>query len=447
MDHAWEEFAGIVDREIGPRLKFPSALFQNDRLCVACSGGIDSVCLALALAAKFPANQLIILHYNHNTRGRETEDDARFVGRLAGALNLEFFTEKRSNEPGSEDALRKARYAFFSQTMAKIGSRFLFLAHHADDAIETMLMRLARGSATIAAPKHCQPLREGTFRIRPLISIFKQEIVNLFTKNHIPWREDPSNQSGEYLRNRVRKITPLLDSIFDGRNWKSGFLLAHHYLDEDASCLNQMAENLCTNPQKLDLQAAAHAAIIRRAIQFWLGDFPPKRPCFERIFEAVTQNRPAKISINSKIFIEIKGKVLRKIYKNSDFFKINFKYWQWGELYLPTGHKLTRAIVPFSAQNLPRKDLNRSEIYINGKKNTKIFLRKWQPGDQYRPINAPTKSLKKLFSEKKIPVDQRSTLPVLCDEGGSIIWVPHLPPADGAKAQKNYALRITFSST
>ncbi|MDR1303205.1 MAG: tRNA lysidine(34) synthetase TilS [Puniceicoccales bacterium] len=447
VDDVWQEFARVVDREIGARLGIFPAISPNDRLCIACSGGIDSVCLALALAAKFPADRLAILYYNHNTRGRETDDDARFVSHLASALGVAFFTEKRSEGPVSEDALRAARYTFFSQIMAEIGSKFLFLAHHADDVVETMLMRLARGSAKIAAPKNCQPVRDGTRRLRPLISVFKQEIIDIFTKNRIPWREDSSNQSEGYLRNRIRKIMPLLGFIFRERDWKSGFLLAHRYLEEDASCLNQMAENLCSNPQKLDLQAVAHPAIIRRAIQRWLHDSPPTRPCFEQILTAVTQNRSAKISVKPKIFVEINGKILHKKTKFSNFFEINFKYWQWGTVYLPTGYKLTRAIVPFPPQNFPGENLNTSVIYISGENNTKIFIRARLPGDQYRPINAPTKSLKKLFSEKKIPANQRSTLPVLCDERGAILWVPHLPPADAAKVQKNYALRITFSST
>jgi tRNA(Ile)-lysidine synthetase-like protein len=447
VDYVWQEFVQIVDREIGARLSIPPAIFPNDRLCIACSGGIDSVCLVLALAAKFPGDRLAILHYNHNTRGQETDDDARFVTHLAGALGVEIFTEKRSGGPVSEGALREARYTFFSRKMAEIGSKFLFLAHHADDVIETMLMRLARGSSEIAAPKYCQPSRDGTHRVRPLIPIFKQEIIDIFTKNHIPWREDFSNRSEDYLRNRIRKITPLLGPIFRERDWKAGFLLAHRYLTEDASCLNQMAENLCSNPKKLDLQTATHPAIIRRAIQCWLNDSPPTRPCFEQIFKAVSQNYPTKISVNPKIFVEIKGKILHKITKVSNFFEINFKYWQWGTLYLPTGHKLTRTITPFPEQNFPSNAPNFTTIYINGENNTKIFIRTRLPGDQYRPINAPTKSLKKLFSEKKIPAHQRQTLPVLCDQNGSIIWVPHLPPANALKVQKNYALRITFSST
>jgi tRNA(Ile)-lysidine synthetase-like protein len=443
----WQEFVRIVDREIGARLSVFPVISSDERLCIACSGGVDSVCLTLALAAKFSENRLVILHYNHNTRGQETDDDARFVSHLASTLGVAFFTEKRFEGPASEGALREARYTFFSRIMAEIGSKFLFLAHHADDVVETMLMRLARGSTEIAAPKYCQPRRDGTCLLRPLITVFKQEIIDIFIKNRIPWREDSSNRSEGHLRNRIRKIIPLLGPIFRERDWKSGFLLAHRYLTEDASCLNQMAENLCSNPQKLDLQTVAHTAIIRRAIQCWLDDSPPTRPCFERILKAVTQNHPAKISVNSEIFVEIKGKVLHKTTKFSNFFEINFKYWQWGTVYLPTGHKLTRTITPFPPQNFPGEDLNSSVIYINGEKNTKFFIRTRLPGDQYRPINAPTKSLKKLLSEKKIPAHQRSTLPVLCDESGSIIWVPHLPPADALKVRKNYALRITFSWT
>jgi tRNA(Ile)-lysidine synthetase-like protein len=447
MESIWRQFSQIADRTLGSRLKFPTIISSNDKLCVACSGGTDSVCLVLILAARFPAHRLVVLHYNHNTRGQETEEDEQFVRHLANALELDFFTEKRLEGALSEHHLRQVRYAFFSRMMAKIGSRFLFLAHHANDVIETMLMRLARGSTEIAAPKYCQLFQDGTYRVRPLLSIFKQEIVDLFTQHRIPWREDSSNRQPHYLRNRIRRIIPLFDHIFADRDWKSGFLLTHRYLEEDASCLNQMAEELCTDFQKLNLQNIFHGAIIRRAIQFWLGDLSLTRTCFEEIFRAIICNDSAKISISPETFIKIDKKILHRVSHPGNDFKIRFNNWQFGELYLPTGYKLSREIVPFSEQNLSSEGLNISTIYIHGENCTKITIRTWQPGDRYRPINAPTKSLKKLFSEKKIPVQRRSSLPILCDEKGAIIWVPHLPPADFVKVHNNYALKITFSST
>ncbi|MDR1435520.1 MAG: tRNA lysidine(34) synthetase TilS [Puniceicoccales bacterium] len=447
MDYPWQQFAAIINRKMGSRLIFPNFITPHEKLCIACSGGMDSVFLALALAAKFPAQRLAILHYNHNTRGKESDGDEQFVADFSRALNLKFFTEKRQRGSISEDALRRVRYAFFSQIMAKWCSKCLFLAHHGDDAIETMLMRLARGSAEIAAPKHCQCFPDGTYRIRPLLPILKGEIADLFRQNQIPWREDSSNQGSDYLRNRIRQMIPSFDSVFEKRNWKEGFLLAHRYLEEDALCLNPMAEALCTDPNKLDLQKCAQSAIIRRAIQFWLRDLSLTRPCFDQIFDSVLQNHSAKISVDSKTFIRIEEKILHRIQRSSDVFKMDFKSWQFGVLYLPTGYKLTREIVPFPPQNMASEELNISLVYVDDKSCSRLSLRPRQPGDRYRPINGPTKSLKKLFSEKKIPPHQRRTLPMVCDEKGAILWVPHLPPADFVKVQNNFALKITFSST
>ncbi|MDR2812267.1 MAG: tRNA lysidine(34) synthetase TilS [Puniceicoccales bacterium] len=447
MNRIWQAYARVISCEIGLRLKFPHDFFSDRRQCIACSGGIDSVCLVLATATRLPVQQLAILHYNHNTRNQETDADEMFVRQLADGLGIDFFSEKRSSGVATEEALRSARYDFFSRTMVKLGSPYLLLAHQADDVIETMFMRLARGSTEIAAPKYRQPFADGSCHLRPLIHIFKQEIIDLFIKNQIPWREDSSNREDKYLRNRIRKLLPELDLIFEGRDWKRGVLLAHRYLEEDAACLQSMAEDLCTNVQKLDLSGVSHDAIIRRAIQFWLRDHSLLRPCFEQIFDAVIQNYSAKISICAQMFVEINRKILCKVSTSTNNFKINFKNWLSGTLYLPTGHQLTREIVSFSAKDLCSKTLNAACIYVNHEKCEKISIRSWQHGDRYRPINAPTKSLKKLFAEKKIPMDRRSLLPVLCDEEGSIIWVPHLPPADFVKVQNNLAIKITFSST
>jgi tRNA(Ile)-lysidine synthetase-like protein len=178
-----------------------------------------------------------------------------------------------------------------------------------------------------------------------------------------------------------------------------------------------------------------------------LRDLSLTRPCFEQISEALNQNYPAKISIDFQTLIQINGKILRRIHKSTNVFKMHFKNWQFGTLYLPTGYKLTREIVPFPPQNMVSEELNISFIYGDSQSCSKLSVHPWQSGDRYRPINAPTKSLKKLFSEKKIPTDRRSILPVLCDEKGSIVWIPHLPPAEFVKVQNNFALKITFSST
>ncbi|MDR2806859.1 MAG: tRNA lysidine(34) synthetase TilS [Puniceicoccales bacterium] len=444
----WSRFSQCIDHRFGNRLKFPEGIYSEKKIAIACSGGMDSVALVLAAAAKFPSQQLAILHYNHNTRGRETDEDEAFVKQLAEALTIDFFSEKRPQGNTKEEVLRTARYKFFSQVMRKLGSYTLLLAHHGDDIIETMLMRLARGSSEIAAPKFCQPFVEGIRRVRPLIYIFKGEIRDVFIENQIPWCEDPSNCSTNYLRNRIRQIIPQFDIIFGERHWKRGFLLAHHHLEEDTYCLNQIAKSLGRDPEKLDLRDVTHSAIIRRAIQRWLGNMTPMRHNLETICEAIIQNRSIKVSVTPEISIYLKQKILYRVLRSKHTPKINFSNWQFGILYLPTGYKLTRERVPFSLPlDVSRERLNVSEVYVNEEILTAIALRSRHPGDHYRPINSPTKSLKKLFSEKKIPIDRRSELPVLCDEKGSIFWVPHLPPAHFVKVENNFALKITFSST
>jgi tRNA(Ile)-lysidine synthetase-like protein len=242
-------------------------------------------------------------------------------------------------------------------------------------------------------------------------------------------------------------MLPQWDQIFGKRSWRKGFLLAHTYLAEDTAGLNQMAEALCADPQKLALHNVSQPTLLRRAIQFWLRDCSLSRSCFEQILGAVLKNSTAVISLDHQTTIKVEQGILQRRQKVKNVPKISFKNWQNGELYLPTGYKLTREIVPFSPEQISLEPLNTSTVYVDERQCSSILLRPWQPGDRYKPINAPQKSLKKLFSEKKIPEPIRHQLPVLCDAQGNIFWVPGLPPADFVKVQKDFALRIIFSST
>lgn len=441
------------------KLLWPDIDFLEKKLCIACSGGVDSIFLTLILAGKFSTKQLVILHYNHTTRGVENEDDELFVREFAQNLGIAFLTEKRKDIPYTEASLRESRYQFFRKIMRQFDTPYLFTAHHANDVIETMLMRLARGSSEIAAPKMFQKFPDH-IRIRPLLNIPKRDIITFLTEHQISWREDPSNRNDHYLRNRIRKTLVSFDRVIGKQNWETNFLSSYHYLCEDADCLQQMATAYVHDPKRLDLRSAKFSALIRRAIHLWYPEALSKT-CFEEIFSAILKNETKTLTVTPTLSIKIDHKILTKIITPKACPPYHFANWSTGTLFLPNGFYLSRTFHRMNKddsegiftnpkkflQDDNRELLNQNVVFLNPEIAKTVSIRTWENGDAYRPIHAPQKSLKKLFCEKKIPAPLRRQLPVLCDVQGNILWVPGLPLADHAKIHGNFALKITFSST
>ncbi len=166
---------------------------------IAVSGGIDSMVL-LNLLSRTKELELIVAHFDHGIR-EESAVDAKFVEMSAEYLGLEFeMSREELGKNASEDLARKRRYEFLQNTQKKYGATAIITAHHQDDAIETMIINLLRGTNRkgLSALKSTNAIR------RPLIGYTKREIEQYALENNVSWREDSTNQSDAYLRNFVR---------------------------------------------------------------------------------------------------------------------------------------------------------------------------------------------------------------------------------------------------
>lgn len=171
---------------------------DNDKpYVVAVSGGVDSVVLLHQLVAKMP--RLIVAHFDHGTRP-DSASDAQFVGELARTYHLPFESGRENLGAGvSEEKARQRRYAFLRSISLK-NNATLVTAHHADDLVETIAINLIRGTgwrglAVLDSPDIW----------RPLLHLRKSEIINYAQKHQLLWREDSTNASDMYLRNRLRR--------------------------------------------------------------------------------------------------------------------------------------------------------------------------------------------------------------------------------------------------
>ena len=176
------------------------------------SGGVDSVVL-LDLLQRAGFARIFVAHFHHGLRGKDADRDAEFVRNLAESAGAMFvpgrgktLVRAKKNKESVEQAARELRREFFARTARKHGAAIVFLAHHAGDAAETMLFHLARGGGRrgLGSLRAQAGLADGVVITRPLLGFTRPEIEAYAKARKLRWREDKTNRSGEFTRNRVR---------------------------------------------------------------------------------------------------------------------------------------------------------------------------------------------------------------------------------------------------
>jgi len=210
-----------MDLEKAFQDKTLSLLKKGEKFGVAVSGGVDSMTL-LHLVARFTQGlgwKPTVLHLNHQLRGREARKAVRLVKQAAKRYQLPFEASScsvkslsREKKVSLEEAGREARFEFFQKIARKHRFKKILLAHHSDDLVETVLMRLFRGSGIngLMAVEEVKKVK-GLELIRPLLSVGKEQLRSYAVHNSVSYQEDKTNQDVEFLRNRIRqRVVPFL---------------------------------------------------------------------------------------------------------------------------------------------------------------------------------------------------------------------------------------------
>jgi len=290
---------------------------KADVWSIAFSGGADSLALLLLLWAYWPERRarLVVLHFNHRLRGRESTAEERFCRRVCARLRLPLKVGRWAGRRNgaSEAEARTARHDFFADQMKKAGSRVLWLAHQQDDIAETMLMRLARGSGLggLAAPRPVQSPGPGRTHLRPLLTLKKAELVKGLRMAGANWREDSSNARAIHFRNRVRgRVIPAWVAAA-GRDALAGAARARDLIEEDDAALEGWAGRVATG-RKIAIEAleGIPRAVLRRVLHRWLLAVRPRtdlsRQGFELLLSAVERGQSTRFSLGTKDFAVIK---------------------------------------------------------------------------------------------------------------------------------------------
>lgn len=281
------------------------------------SGGRDSVALLDGLV-RLGWTQLVVCHLNHGLRGRESGQDAAFVRRLAKRLGLACEMRKvavaamaERLKQSQELAGREARIAFFRDMAEKHGTRIVFLGHHLDDQAETMLGNWCRGSALRGlGGMEMASETAGICKIRPLLEVSREEVNAYVRERGLAFREDGSNASAAFRRNRLRhEVLPLLNEVMR-RDVALTLTRAGRLAARDADYLDAVAdrfvreEGCLGDDGTLRLSGrlkALHAAILSRVLWLWLERIQAAAGIGSREVEAIMAmlggDGPAKVNL------------------------------------------------------------------------------------------------------------------------------------------------------
>ena len=405
-------------------------LKENDCIIIATSGGPDSMCL-LHLLCELKDSlslKLIVAHVNHKLR-KESEEEALFVKEVCAQNHLiyEYMEILEYNDDNLENDARLKRYAFFDKLAQTYQANYLMTAHHGDDLIETILMRLTRGSSLKGYSGFKKKLPQKNYAIiRPLITETKEEIKNYMDKHHYKYYIDQSNFSEKYTRNRYRmNILPFLKK--EDKNVHKKFLKFSEELNLANNFIEGYIKELISkisdeNGIKISELLKLDKYLIRKTIEFTLSQI-----YIDDLFLINDKHTNLIINLiknpksNNKLTLPNNYQAI-KSYNYYKIVKINkedsYEYILKNKVVLPN-HMIIKKVKEKNGKSNYILRLNSKEIKLP------LKVRSRKIGDKIEVKNMMgSKKIKDIYIDEKIPVIKRNTLPIVTDSNDTILWLP-----------------------
>lgn len=420
-----EEVYNFIRKEIG--------LSVGDTIVVGVSGGPDSMALLYILNEfknKMDLN-IICAHVNHNKR-KESEQEKIDLENYCKKNNITFEYIKVTNwgDDNFHNEARSVRYNFFEELVYNYGAKYLMTAHQGDDLIETILMRIVRGSTLKGYSGFSRIVDKGDYKIiRPLITVTKDEILKFDEKNGIQYAIDESNNEDHYTRNRYRHtVLPFLKQEEPNIHKKflkfSETLLKNsNYIDSVASKeFNKVFQNGNLDIDKFkSLDPVIQTKIIYNILEKIYGDdlLIVGNAHVDLIFGLISSNKS-----NSVVHLP-NNVIVVKSYNELTFSyddDINDQYEiQIDEIVnLPNGKIIEKVDETNDTSNYTTK-LNSKEVTLP------LYVRNRRDGDKIKlkGLNA-YKKVSEIFINEKIKTSDRNSWPVVLDSKEEIVWLPGL---------------------
>lgn len=426
-------------------------LALGDTVICATSGGVDSMTLLNMLIdyRKKVNINIVCAHINHNLR-EESFEEYEFVKSFCEENNVVFEgTIFPKHEKGNfESESRKKRYAYFEELINKYNAKYLLTAHHGDDLIETILMRIIRGS-TIEGYKGFNMIsnRDNYKILRPLIYYSKDDIKEYASKNNIEYREDKTNYDTKYTRNRYRKeILPILKN--EDKDIHLKFLKFSEKINEECMFINKYVSNVYNNiyvDGMIDLNKIDEVDdfILKKVILIILSNIYKENINYVNdkhvlsiidVMHSKKSNMMINLPLNIIVYKNYNYLEIRNSVNYSDY-KIEIKD---DDIVLPDG-----ILKKVDSTNLT----NNYVCHLNSKDITlPLYVRNKKDGDYIEVLNLNgKKKVKDIFIDEKIEKEKRISYPFVVDSNDNILWIPGLKKSkyDGLKS-KNYDIILWY---
>lgn len=417
----------------------------NNYVVIGVSAGPDSMCLLDLLQKK--TTKIVVCHINHNVR-KESIEEEKYITKYCQDKNiiLEKTTINNYQENNFENEARKKRYMFYEEILKKYNSKTLLLAHHGDDLIETILMKISRGSNLegYAGIKEVSNVKNYQI-IRPLLKYTKEDIINYNKSNNIKYYNDSSNQSTNYTRNRYRlNILPLLKK--EDKNIHKKYLKYSKTLIEYDDYIKREVKRNINNVYKdniinIDNLNKLDTFLIKNILYNIMNNIYQNKNNIitdrhiQNIISLLNNTKPnIKIDLpNNKEIVKEYNKLIIKD-KTSDIknYKIEFN------------DKIE--IESLIIEKIESEDDDSNSVCrLNSKDITlPLYIRNREDGD-YIILKGSNnrKKIKEIFIEKKLPLKKRNNYPLLVDSNNNIIWIPNIKKSKFCnKKSENYDIII-----
>lgn len=417
----------------------------NNYVVIGVSAGPDSMCLLDLLQKK--TTKIVVCHINHNVR-KESIEEEEYITKYCQDKNiiLEKTTINNYQENNFENEARKKRYMFYEEILKKYNSKTLLLAHHGDDLIETILMKISRGSNLegYAGIKEISNVKNYQI-IRPLLKYTKEDIINYNKSNNIKYYNDSSNQSTNYTRNRYRlNILPLLKK--EDKNIHKKYLKYSKTLIEYDDYIKREVKRNINNVYKdniinIDNLNKLDTFLIKNILYNIMNNIYQNKNNIitdrhiQNIISLLNNTKPnIKIDLpNNKEIVKEYNKLIIKN-KTSDIknYKIEFN----------DKIEIENLII----EKIESEDDDSNSVCrLNSKDITlPLYIRNREDGD-YIILKGSNKrkKIKEIFIEKKLPLNKRNNYPLLVDSNNNIIWIPNIKKSKFCnKKSENYDIII-----
>ena len=411
------------------QLKFESYIKDHfpylleEKFVVCCSGGVDSIVLfhlMLSLHKNF-----VVAHCNFKLRDEESDNDEEFVKNICKQNSIEFYSksfETKKIKVESNNSIqmiaRDLRYGFFDEISTRLEIKHILTAHHLNDSLESFLINISRGSGLDGLTGI--PELNGKIK-RPLIEFEKKDIIEYAVDNNLRWREDSSNKSNSYLRNKIRnEIIPQFDELKG--NFLKNFKKTIKYLKMSNSLIYQRINQLKLDIVNYDeddifIKISDLKEIDKEAfLYYFLRDYGFVD--WDKIIDLLSAESGKKIFSKSHVFYKDKNKlILRdiKVTKNIEILIENLEN--------NTSLEYHKILSFTDSDNIEKNNPN---IITVDKQKLKLplKLRGFMHGDFFNPYGMKgAKKVGKFLKDNNVSEMDRSSRLILLNGDDKIIWV------------------------